>query len=148
MFTLGTMSSMSFDSFKKLHSETIMYCQLIEHDLKWIYAYMHKGDQYENFDKLEKTTLGALVKKLKELDNSSGELFISNDDYNFLKQMTEKRNFWCHQCFVEFMYEENFLYSNEYQRLCEKLRRDHDRLSSVCDSVEKVRLKAVREFAR
>lgn len=139
---------LSFEQFKIFHSETILCCQLIEHDLKWIYAYMHKGDQYENFDKLEKTTLGMLVKKLKELDNSSGELFISNDDYNFLKQMTEKRNFWCHQCFIEFMYEDNFLYSREYEKICMRLERDHDRLNSVCNSVEKVRLKAVREFAR
>ena len=66
---------MTFEQFKIYHSETIMYCQCIEHDLKWIYSYMHKGDQYENFEKLEKTTLGTLVKKLKELDNSDGKPF-------------------------------------------------------------------------
>ncbi len=139
---------MTFEQFKIYHSETIMYCQCIEHDLKWIYSYMHKGDQYENFEKLGKTTLGALVKKLKELDNSDGNPFISNDDYNFLKQMTEKRNYWCHQCCIDFVYEKNFLSSKEYEKICNKLQRDHDRLERVSDSVEKVRLKAVEAYKR
>ena len=139
---------MTFEQFKIYHSETIMYCQCIEHDLKWIYSYMHKGDHYENFEKLGKTTLGALVKKLKELDNSDGNPFISNDDYNFLKQMTEKRNYWCHQCCIDFVYEKNFLSSKEYEKICNKLQRDHDRLERVSDSVEKVRLKAVEAYKR
>lgn len=139
---------LSFERFKVLHSEIIMYCQLIENDLKWIYAFMHKGDEDANYEKLEKTTLGTLVKKLKELDNSDDDLLISNDDYNFLKQMTEKRNFWCHQSYIEFMYEDNFMYSRDYERICMKLERDHDRLSSVCDNVEKVKFKAMKAYAR
>lgn len=139
---------MTFDEFKILHSETIMFCQLIEHDLKWIFSFMHTGDQYENFEKLEKTTLGTLVNKLKELDNSDDDPFISNDDYNFLKQMTQKRNYWCHQCCVDFIYEKDFVQTKEYAKICDKLQRDHDRLSIVSDNVEKVRLKAVEAYKR
>ena len=137
---------MTIEQFKQLHSETIMYCQAIEHDLKWIYSYMHIGDQYENFETLSKTTLGALVKKLKELDNSDKDPFISNDDYNFLKQMTEKRNYWCHQCYIDFIYDDND--SSNYDKVCNKLIRDHDRLKVVSDNVERVRLKAVNPYKR
>ena len=135
---------MTIEQFKQLHSETIMYCQAIEHDLKWIYSYMHKGNQYESFETLSKTTLGALVKKLKELDNSDKEPFISNDDYNFLKQMTEKRNYWCHQCYIDFIYDDKD--SSNYDKVCNKLIRDHDRLKVVSNNVERVRLKAVNTF--
>ena len=138
---------MDIEEFKQLHSETIYYCQRIEHDLKWIYSYMRKGNQYENFEMLGKTTLGALVKKLKELDNSDNDPFISNDDYNFLKQMAEKRNCWCHQCFIDFIYENNFIVSPEYQKVCNKLIRDHSRFEIVSNNVEKVRLKAVESFS-
>lgn len=109
---------------------------------------MHKGDEDTNYERLEKTTLGTLVKKLKELDNSDNDLLISNDDYNFLKQMTEKRNFWCHKSYVEFMYEDNFESSIEYKRICIKLERDHTRLKSVSDNVEKVKLKAIKVYSR
>ena len=139
---------MTFEEFKQLHSETIMYCQCIEHDLKWIYSYMLKGNQYETFETLEKTTLGALVKKLKELDNSDNNPFISNDDYNFLKQMTDKRNYWCHQCYIDFIYEDNFIDSPEYNKVCNKLIRDHDRFEIVSNNVEKVRFKAVEVVKR
>ena len=139
---------MDFNTFKIYHSETIMYFQLIEHDLKWIYSYMHKGDQYKTFDSLEKTTLGTLVTKLKDLDMSDGHPYISASDYNFLKQMTQKRNYWCHQSYVDFMYEEEFLHSNEYIKISEKLQHDHDKLKVVCDNVENVRLKAVEDYKR
>ena len=41
---------MDFNQFKILHSETIMYYQVVEHDLKLIYASIHKGDVQDNLD--------------------------------------------------------------------------------------------------
>ena len=103
------MSSLSYEQFKVLHSETIMCCQIIEGDLKWIYAFMHKGNPDENKSKVSNYTLGQIVNKLKELDNSDGKPYISASNYNFLSQMTEKRNYWCHQCYRDFLYEDGFL---------------------------------------
>ena len=128
---------MTFEAFNQLHSETIKHCQCIEYNLKWIYSYMLKGNQYENFETLEKTTLVVLVEKLKELDNSDNNPFISNDDYNFLKQMTDKRNYWYHQCYIDFIYEKSFINSSEYNKVCNKLIRDHDRFEIVNNNVEK-----------
>ena len=139
---------MDINTFKILHSETIEFCQIIEGDLKWIYSLMHVGDIGENHSKLEKTTLGQVVSMLKELDKSSGEQFISDGDYNFLKQMTEKRNYWCHVCYMDFMYEEDPLTSLAYKKVCEKLQRNHDRLEQVFKNVEKAKLKATEVFKR
>lgn len=41
---------MYFGMFKILHSEKIMYYQIIEHDLKYIYAFMLKGNINKHFD--------------------------------------------------------------------------------------------------
>ena len=79
-----------------------MYCQVIEHDVKRIYAAMHVGDFYDNLANIEKWSLGQTVQKLKELDFSGKSPYISASDYNFLKQMTEKRNHWCHQTYQKF----------------------------------------------
>lgn len=133
---------MDISEFRQMHSELIEFCQLIEDDLKWIYSYMHKGDVEENYNSLEKTTLGALVKKLKVLDNSEGELFISNDDYNFLKQMTEKRNYWCHQCYLE-LYDDN-----ERNRVCERLVKDYNRLEIVQRNVYDATKRAMEIYKR
>lgn len=139
---------MNINTFKILHSETIKFCQIIEGDLKWIYSLMHTGNVGENHSKLEKKTLGQVVSMLKKLDKSSGEQFISDDSYNFLKQMTEKRNYWCHVCYRDFMYEENPLTSLAYKKVCDKLQRDHDRLAQVFKNVEKAKLKAIEVFKR
>lgn len=139
---------MTLDDFHFKIGQTIMYCQVIEHDVKCIYAAMHVGDFYENLDKIQKWSLGQTVQKLKELDFSGKSHYISASDYNFLKQMTEKRNHWCHQTYQNFLYNKQVLQSKEYADECRKLERDNERLSNVCDALEKVRIQAVKDFGR
>lgn len=139
---------MTLDDFHFIIGQTIMYCQVIEHDVKRIYAAMHIGDYYDNLAKIEKWSLGQTVQKLKELDFSSKNRYISASDYNFLKQMTEKRNHWCHQIYQNFLYNKQFLQSKEYADECHKLERDNERLSNVCDALEKVRIQAEKDFGR
>lgn len=131
---------MDFDSYKILHSETLMYYQLIEHDLKYIYAYMRKGNIEDNFERIENMTLGQMIKTLQDLDNSDGDPLISAGDYNFLSQIKDNRNLWAHSNFTEFIYKQNFLYSKEYQKQCEKLQKDHDRVSRACDILKNIRV--------
>lgn len=123
-----------------------MYCQIIEHDAKRIYAAMRVGDFYENLQIIDKWTLGKTVTELKKLDFSGKESYISASDYNYLKQMTEKRNYWCHQTYQNFMYDKQFLQSDAYRNECRKLERDNDRLSNVCDALENVRIQAIDDF--
>ena len=98
---------MTLDDFHFLIGQTIMYCQIIEHDAKRIYAAMRVGDFYENLQIIDKWTLGKTVTELKKLDFSGKESYISASDYNYLKQMTKKRNYWCHQTYQNFMYDYN-----------------------------------------
>ena len=137
---------MTLDDFHFLIGQTIMYCQIIEHDAKRIYAAMRVGDFYENLQIIDKWTLGKTVTELKKLDFSGKESYISASDYNYLKQMTEKRNYWCHQTYQNFMYDKQFLQSDAYRNECRKLERDNDRLSNVCDALESVRIQAIDDF--
>ena len=139
---------MDFQQFKILHSETIMYYQVVEHDLKLIYAYMRKGDVGDNLDMVETKTLGQMIDMLKILDNEDGKPNISSGDYNYLKQLSKNRNHWAHKVFTEFMYEENFIYSREYEKQSKKLIKDHDRLEVVYKNVEKVRIRLCSEVYR
>jgi len=95
---------MTRDKFKLIHSELVMQVQCIEYDLKLIYASMHSGDLEDNLDMLEKANLGTVIKKLKELDYSGGKPDLSKQDYILLEQIREIRNYWCHQCFVDYVY--------------------------------------------
>ena len=137
---------MSLEDFHFLVGQTIMYCQIIEHDVKRIYAAMHKGDYYNNLEKVENWTLGKCVDELKKLDFSDNKPYISANDYNFLKQMKDKRNHWCHQAYQNFMYNEQFLYSKEYADECKKLQKDNERFSIVYKNLENLRINAQKKF--
>lgn len=132
---------MDFDTYKILHSETLMYYQKIEHNLKCIYAYMREGKVDDNFEKIENVTLGQVIKKLQDLDNSDGNPLISAGDYNFLSQIKDNRNLWAHHNFIEFIYEKDFSNSKKYKKQCERLQRDHDRVSRACSILEEIKEK-------
>lgn len=139
---------MTFSEFQILHSKVIGCFQLIENDLKWIYALMRKGDVDENFDSLDKTNLGFVIKILKKLDNSDGKPFLSPDDYNFLNQMRKKRNYWCHQCYVDFMYLPDGERSRGFNKICLELQRDYQRVIAVQNNVEQAKIVAGDMYSR
>ena len=136
---------MNYDTFTFLHSETIKFCQIIEGDLKWIYSFLHIGDIYQTRDSLDTLGFGQIVKKLKQLDNSDGNPVLSASDYNFLGQMAQKRNYWCHECYRDFVYINSWEYSSEFTKVCNKLQKDHDKLQVVCRNVENLKLKLNRD---
>ncbi|MBR2056049.1 MAG: hypothetical protein IJ978_00130 [Clostridia bacterium] len=138
----------NIDEFHYLIGQTLMYCQVIEHDVKYIYAAMHVGRFEDNLEEIKKYSLGQTLQKLRELDFSDKNSYISADDYNFLKQMTEKRNHWCHKTYQNFLYINNFLQSKEFENECRKLKRDNERFSNVYKILEKIRIQALKDYGR
>ena len=131
---------MDFNKFKLMYASTMICYQAIEHDIKFIYAYMKAGDVNDHFDEIENKTLGQMIRKLKELDNSDNKPLISSDDYNFLTQICDNRNHWAHKVFTEFLYEDNWINSKAYQKQCDKLSKDYERIKRASDILEKIRI--------
>lgn len=139
---------MTFKDFKIEYAETMLYYQAIEHDIKFIYAFMKVGDVGRHFEDIENKTLGQMIRQLKELDNSNNKPLISSNDYNFLTQICDNRNHWAHSVFTEFIYEKDCFNSKDYQKQCTKLEKDHDRVQAASDILEKIRIdycKSVRK---
>ena len=123
---------MTRDNFKILHSELIMYCQCIEFDLKRIYSGMSTGDFDDNMDMLETSNFGRTLIELKKLDYSDGRPDLSESDYELLNQIREIRNYWCHQCYIDYIYIVNDYHrENEFQRLACRLSTEHNRLYKI-----------------
>lgn len=137
---------MTLDRFHFLVGQTIMYCQIIEHDVKCIYASMRVGNYYDNLEKIERWTLGQTVQELRTLDHSTSDPYISSSDYNFLMQITAKRNHWCHEAYQNFVYDDRYLQSRAYADECAMLERDNKKLSDVYRTIEDVRILAQRDF--
>lgn len=132
---------MTRDDFKILHSELIMYCQCIEFDLKRIYSGMSEANFDDTMDMLENSNLGRTLKKLKTLDFSDGTLDLSESLYEDLNEVREIRNYWCHQCYIDFIYIENAeIKENEFQMLSRRLENERNRLYNIHRVLERIYL--------
>lgn len=137
------------DKFKLIHSELIMQVQCIEYDLKLIYASMHSGDFDKNFDMLEKSNLGTLIKKLKELDYSDGHPELSKRDYELLEEIRVIRNYWCHQCYIDYVYiNDDFDRENQFQQIAKKLSEDENKTWELHEHLQSLRNKMLKTYDR
>lgn len=139
---------MNINKFKEKHSDLIKFFQIIEGDIKLIFAIMSKGDLDYNYSQIENLTLGQIVNELETLDKSEGEQYFSNSDYKLLKEVTKKRNYCCHFCYRDFVYVNNWEYSNEYAIVCKELQNDWNTLSVIYKKVEEARIKANKLYGR
>jgi len=140
---------MTREKFKLIHSELIMQVQCIENDLKLIYAGMHTGDFEENLDMLERANLGTVIKKLKDLDYSDGHPDLSKQDYTLLEQIREIRNYWCHQCFLDYTYiQDDYQRERKFQQVAQRLSEDENRTWDLHKHLEQLRLKMLRRYDR
>lgn len=131
---------MDFNKFQMLHSETIGYCQLLENDLKWIYSFITGGDIIETRDAVSKFAMGKIINVLKKIDKNSPKRLFSNKDYKYLRQLKSRRDYWCHQCYIDFLYEDNYLYSSQYKKCCSDLEEDNKWFYKVYKIVEKIKV--------
>lgn len=129
---------MELEEFHRLVGETIMFCQCIEHDIKLIYSGMLQGNFNKNYSSVETDTLGTIIRKLEKLDKSDGNPYFGKADYRLLKEITEIRNYWAHQGYIDFIY--SGIYSKEFNDQVDFLKKDYDRLKNLHEISEKVRL--------
>ena len=137
----------SMDDFHYYVGRTIMHCQAIEHDVKLIYAGMRSGNMDRTLSEIskQKMTLGMILGNLKSLDRSDNDWFFSDSDFELLKQITDIRNHWAHKAYCEFIYSDN---EDDFVRQARRLENDHNRLEKLSNTIEKVRIKALRKYGR
>lgn len=141
---------MTLESFHTTLGQIVMYCQIIEHDVKLIYATMQRGDVEQNYAALERErlTLGQAVMCLEQLDRSDGRSYLGSGDYALLRDIAKMRNHWCHETFLQFIYDQNFYTGEKYQTECRRLSADRDKLAKLYVTIENARLQAMRDFRR
>ena len=143
-YSFSTMEGkdMTRDQFKILHSEIMMFFQCIEFDLKRIYAGMSSEEFDDEMDMLETSSLGKTLAKLKKLDYSDGKPWLSESEYTQLDQLRELRNYWCHQCYLDYIYIDNkWAQENKFQRISNRLYNEHNRVLNLHRKLENLYFK-------
>ncbi len=138
---------MTRDTFKMIHSELIQQVQCIEHDLKLIYAAMRKGNFQSNLKSLHKANLGKIARELEDLDYSDDCPELSEDDYEIIDEIRNIRNYWCHQCYLDFVYiQDNRQREQEFQRIAQRLHYDENRTYALSQKTEKMRIAILNKY--
>lgn len=132
---------MTRDLFKMIHSELIMQVQCIENDLKVMYAAMKKGRFQSNLDAMSKANLGKIARELEALDHSDGFPELSERDYEVIDEIRDIRNYWCHQCYIDFVYiADDSQRERKFQEIAQRLHYDENRTYALMQKTEKMKL--------
>lgn len=131
---------MDYNTFKLIHSELIMSVQYIEQDLKLIYSILKGVEFCDNYSNVENSPLGKLLRNLHEMDQELGYSKFKEKDYELLNQIREIRNYWCHQCYIDFHYIENpQAHKKTFQKVAARLHEDELRVYELQQKIEKLR---------
>lgn len=144
---MNTNELSSMQLFKIIHSELIMSVQYIEQDLRIIYSMLKPGDYQKNFTKVDNLPLGNLLKSLRNLDNEIGFQKFKEQDFNLLNEVRNIRNYWCHQCYLDFHYinddEEHY---NKFLEIKNRLHHDEEEVFQLQQKIEKLRKSVVKKY--
>ena len=138
---------MDRNRFKLIHSELIQQVQCVENNLKIIYAAMLKGDFNKNLKITERMNLGKIASEREYLDNRDDMPEFSEEEYNTIDEIREIRNYWCHQCYLDFVYIEND-YEREqvFQKIAKRLHYDEYRTYDLFKKTEEMRLIIMEKY--
>ncbi|MDE7075548.1 MAG: hypothetical protein K2O21_02845, partial [Malacoplasma sp.] len=89
---------------------------------------------------VEKLPLGVILEKLKKFDLSENKNFLTHEDYNFLSQITKNRNYWAHENFIEFLYNNDFQNTKEYIKSYKRLLKDNERIKNVYLNIANIKI--------
>ena len=96
---------MDLKEFRVAHSTLIEHYQFIEAHLEGIYAAVSAKPFLDGIREIEKDSLGGVVRELRQLEREKGFSILSEEEYTDLRQIIERRNFWCHCCYFEMAFD-------------------------------------------
>ena len=135
--------------FKVVHSELLMSMQYLEQDLKIIFATIKDGRFDDNYEILADAPLGKVLKEFRKLDKEKGFAKIKPKDYELLEEIREIRNYWAHQCYLDFHYIEDLQEKYEaFQDVKERLHYDEQRVYDLQPRMEKLRISIAKKYRR
>ena len=68
--------------------------------------------------------------------------------YKILKKLAKDRNYYCHQCAIDFGYIQNFIYSTEYKKNYNKLQSVNTEIKRMQKLTEDFRLEILKKYNR
>ena len=96
---------MELVKFRITHSMLIEHYQFIEAHLAAIYAALSGKSMTDGLQDVEKIGLFGVVKQIQKIDQSCKQRIFTGDEYERLRRISQRRNFWCHNCYFNLKFD-------------------------------------------
>lgn len=92
---------MTLEQYRILHSTLMEQYQWIEFDLEGLYAFICEKPFLEAIEEIEKDAIGGVVREIQRIEQQRAINVFSQEEYERLDRIRERRNFWSHACYTE-----------------------------------------------
>ena len=96
---------MDLEKFRIYHSTLIEHYQFIEAHLEGIYAALSGKPLFAALQDVEKHSLNRIIKEIREIEGSKNVTVFTDEEYERLEKVFQRRNFWCHNCYYDMLFD-------------------------------------------
>ena len=96
---------MNLNEFRITHSTVMEHYQFIERELEGIYAALSGKRFYAGLIDVEKFSINKIIRMIQEQEKIHGKIVISDAEYEELKYICQRRNFWTHNCYTTMVFD-------------------------------------------
>ena len=96
---------MNLQEFRIAHSILIEHYQFIEMHLEGIYAALSGKHFYIGLKDVERYNANKIIKMIQEQERNSDKRVISDSEYEDLKLVCLRRNYWTHNCYTNMVFD-------------------------------------------
>ena len=96
---------MTLESFRIQHSTLIEHYQYIEAHLEGIYAAIAGKSLLDGLSDVESANLYRILREIERVESQKNICVLTNDEYASLRQIIARRNFWCHNCYYDMVFD-------------------------------------------
>lgn len=96
---------MNLSEFRTAHSVVMEHYQFIEMHLEGIYAALSGRSFYEGLKEVERYNISRIIIMIQEQEKRNNKKVILDSEYEDLKSIYQRRNFWTHSCYTNMVFD-------------------------------------------
>lgn len=96
---------MNLEEFRIAHSTLMEHYQFVERELEGIYAALSGKPFYFGLMDVEKFSISKVIQMVQEQEKIHEKRVILDAEYEDLKAICQRRNFWTHNCYTELVFD-------------------------------------------
>lgn len=96
---------MDLQQFRIAHSTVMEHYQFIERELEGIYAALSGKSFYDGLMDVETFSISKVIRMVQEQEKVHDIEIISDAEYETLKSICLRRNFWTHNCYTQMVFD-------------------------------------------